>query len=231
MDRIKQYVIRGLRQSREELLAINKDSLTFVGISQWFERWRPTFLQAEGGGGPLIDINIREYVKGHQAHGDVDVLDEVRSRIIGLIDRAIVAIDTREVVRPVLDELILKVKDTKLAALLKEFNSAKDANPNLAAIGFRTIMSLIIRERAKLVKSSSTLATKDDLAFEPDIRLALQEKIFGSAEEKLLQRFLTGGKKDALDNVAHKPGVERVASKDDLSDAVDLLNRLLPTVI
>ena len=56
-------------------------------------------------------------------------------------------------------------------------------------------------------------------------------KIFDSAEERLLRRFLTGGQKDTFDNVAHKPGANALVSKETLSDAVDLLNRLLPTII
>ena len=47
---------------------------------------------------------------------------------------------------------------------------------------------------------------------------------------KLLRRFLTGGQKDTFDNVTYKPGQNALVAKENLSDAVDLLNSLLPTL-
>jgi hypothetical protein len=70
------------------------------------------------------------------------------------------------------------VKDTKLALLLNEFNAVKDSSPNLAAMGFRTILTLIIQERAKQVNPHVPLATRDNLAVDPCIDTALKEHIF-----------------------------------------------------
>jgi hypothetical protein len=115
--------------------------------------------------------------------------------------------------------------------LLIEFNRVKDSNPNLASIGFRTILCLVIRERAKIVRPHLALATKDDLRFEPDINEAIKEHIFTTGEEKLLKTYRDGGNKAKFDNVAHKAGDNMLMNKDDLEDAIDLLNTLLPSLV
>ena len=89
---------------------------------------------------------------------------------------------------------------------------------------------LIIQEKAKLKNPASALATKQDLSLDPLIKAALEEKLFDSGEEKLVRRFLSGGQKDMFDNIAHKPGANSLIEKAHLSDAVDLLNKLLPTI-
>ena len=185
----------------------------------------------EGLGGPLMVVNIGMYVKGYDSISEFEILDEVRQRIIGLIDGAITSIDDKVEVKPLIEELILKVKDSKLATLLKEFNNSKDQNPNISAIGFRTILTLIIKERAKKINPESKLALKDDLKLEPDINEAIKEEIFDSGENRLLKRFRDGGDKDIFDNVAHKPNKDRLINKDELSDAIILLNKLLPTIV
>jgi hypothetical protein len=88
---------------------------------------------------------------------------------------------------------------------------------------------LIIHEKAKQVKPQSKLATKLDLEVDPDIKDALQEKIFSSAEVKRMIRFQS--KKITFENVTPKPGVTYLVGKTDLEDAIDLLNSLLPSII
>ncbi len=218
MDIRKQQTVEELTIARERLLNIRKNDLTNDLIVSWGQQYNQTF-------------NFNHLIQGYVRETDVEILSALRTDIIELLDRTILAIDSQVVIRSVLQEHILKVKDTKLATLLNEFNATKDSTPNLAAIGFRTILTLIIREKAKLTHPYSRLATKDDLGFEPDIRAAIQDHIFSKAEEKHLERFLNGGKKDTFDNVAHKPGANTLVRKDDLEDAVDLLNSLLPSII
>jgi hypothetical protein len=134
-------------------------------------------------------------------------------------------------VRPILSDLVLKVKDTKLATLLGEFNVAKDGQPNLAAIGLRTILCLVIQERAKVVDANSALATRQDLMLHPMLDDAIKTKVFPGGETKLLEAYRRHGLKEGSDNVVHKPGSNMLVTKDDLSAAVDLLNKLLPMVV
>jgi hypothetical protein len=62
------------------------------------------------------------------------------------------------------------------------------------------------------------------------LNAAQNEKLFDSAEQKLLSQFKSGGQKAMFDNIAHKPGGNSLIDKSYLSDAVDLLNKILPTV-
>lgn len=233
MDRLSQKALEEIRASREALLGIKKESLCGKSIVQWFKQWESAFSRAETIlSGSLLAINVWRHMKGYEHETDLEILNEIRLKMVDTLDWAIRAIDnTQPTVKPILDELILKVSDTKLSTLLKEFNAAKDSTPNLASLGFRAIVALIIQERAKRAKPGSRLATKTDLVLEPDIGEALKEKIFDSAEAKLLNRFLSSGKKDIFDNVAHKPGMNTLVIKDDLAEAVELLNRLLPTIL
>ena len=84
-------------------------------------------------------------MQGFENETDIDVLDDLRSGIVSYLDNTMVNLDRKQIVKPVLDDLISKVKDAKLATLLNEFNRAKDTNPNLSAIGFRTLITLIIK--------------------------------------------------------------------------------------
>jgi hypothetical protein len=59
-----------------------------------------------------------------------------------------------------LDDLILKVKEEKLSTLLREFNAIKNQQPNSAAIVLRTIVCLIIQEKAKLAQPGGALAIR-----------------------------------------------------------------------
>jgi hypothetical protein len=65
---------------------------------------------------------------------------------------------------PFPEATVLKTKDVKLSTLLREFNAIKNPYPNSAAIVLRTIICLIIQERAKLTKPDSELAKTQDLA-------------------------------------------------------------------
>jgi len=233
MDRIKQLAIEDLRRSREDLLSIRKGQLSFDVIYRWLEKWASAFRRAETIKADLIVFNIQRRLAGFESVQDIEAFNELRGVFITYLDEVIVGIDKTQVVKPILDELISKVKDTKLSMLLLEFNRAKDINPNLAALGFRTILALIIIERAKIVAPQSPLATRGDISFEREIKEALSSNppIFSSGEQKLLKRHLTGGEKDRFDNVAHKLGDNAIINKDDLNDGVSLLISLLPTIL
>lgn len=227
---LKQHAVAGLRKAREDLLTEPKETLTHQIVLNWYRKWVQQIQQAEGAGANIMRQNIAMYLQGHEA-STYDVIYDVCLRIVGLLDRNIMNLDNSQTVIPVLDGLILKVADTKLSTLLKEFNSGKDAQPNSAAVVFRTILMLIIQERAKRTKPHANIATDQDLDLNKCLNAALNEKLFDSAEQKLLAQFKSGGQKGIFDNIAHKPGSNSLIEKDYLSDAVDLLNKLLPTVI
>jgi hypothetical protein len=162
---------------------------------------------------------------------DPQIFDAVRAALVDQLDYEIKVIDATVIVRTVLEDYIIRVKDVKLATLLREFNETKDIQPNVAAIGFRTILGMVIGIRAALNDPNSALAKQQDLKFEPDIKAAIAGKIFDEGQIKRLQRFLTGGQKDKFDIVAHKRGGNALVLKDNLSDAVELLNALLPSIL
>jgi hypothetical protein len=104
-----------------------------------------------------------------------------------MLDEIIRGIDSTQIV-----ETILEANITKLAALLNEFNAIKEAVPNAAAVLFRTVLALVLKERAKIRAPNDSLATATDLSLEPSIKKSLgsgHPKIFGGAEERLLKRF------------------------------------------
>lgn len=228
MDRLRLPAAEQLRVARKELVETPKDSLTGDTIGAWVTRWSTVFERAEALTGALLLVNIGHFMQGYWEEEDVDLCDELRVRVADLLDGVVRQLDTSQPVRPILQDNILRTSDTKLATLLQEFDQVQTRAPNLSAIAFRTILTLIIRERAKIVAPSSTLATKDDLGFEPDIKEAVKQGIFSAADARLLKRYLAGGDKDVFDNVAHKP--EALVAPDELEDAVNLLNRLLPAL-
>jgi hypothetical protein len=229
LDALKAYVIEQLRTARQELLSTSNDELTLARMGEWKAKyWDLALVPASRLPGHAHFCNVfGYYIQAIPAQAP-------RSRLVGMVDDNIRGIDATQIVETVLEANIKKVKDTKLAALLNEFNVIKDTAPNAASVLYRTILSLTLQERAKIKEPTSALATATDLSPEPSIRKALGEgghaKIFDSAEEKLVRRFLTGGQKDTFDNVAHKPGQNALVAKENLSDAVDLLNSLLPTL-
>jgi len=230
MDKLKEHVISKLRDSRKALLEIPKTNLTGQSILEWHNFWREVLNRPDTLSGQLLPINISQRMDGFWNETDSDVCLILRSRVIELIDSSIQAIDSKQVVKPILEDQISKISDTKLATLLIEFNSTRVNQPNLAASGFRTILPLIIRERAKRVDPENELAIKDDIGFEPDINKAISHAtLFNAAEKKLIKRYVSGGDKDSFDNVVHKPIY--LIEKGELDDAIDLLNHLLPTII
>jgi hypothetical protein len=229
MSILQEAAVKNLRELRSELLATQKQNLTFAILVAWHSKSRDAILAAgQVLGSPASTWNpMSQRLHGYAKTTDPDILDAIRDGLVESIDSMITAVDSKQTVRPVLDELILKIKDTKLSTLLKEFNASKDLQPNLAAIGFRTILCLVIIEIAKLRNPSSKLASREDLALDPIIQQALDEKAFDDGESRLVERF-RGGSKVKLDIVAHKPGDKSLVDKDDLSSAVDtLLNHLL----
>lgn len=230
MNLLRQKVIEALRQAREELLAIKKDSLTSNFLIDWYKAHNSLWLKT-------ARYNVSSWLRfmailrGYEEEDDIDVLENLRGDLVEVLDEAITHIDGLSVIRSVLEERIVRVKDTKLSALLNEFAATKDTAPNVAAIGFRTILSLIIQERAKIANPASSLATRTDLALDQMMRDALREHIFSDAEQRLLNRFANGGQKDTFDNITHKPGALYLIDKSNLEDAVDLLNMLLAHII
>lgn len=230
MDQLKEHIIRRLREGREALLGIPKDQLDGPAILNWYHGWKSVLVRADTMSGHLLPVNIEHRMSGFWDEADHDVSLILRTRVIELIDQSIQAVDAKQVVKPLLEDLISRVADTKLATLLAEFNTARVSQPNLACGGFRTILPLIIRERAKRVDPSHALATKDDIGFEPDINAAIKHpSLFNAAEKKLISRYVKGGDKDSFDNVVHKP--DYLIDKNELEDAVNLLNHLLPTIV
>jgi hypothetical protein len=235
MKALTAYIIEQLRASREELLAISNDELTCARITAWqVKYWELALVPASRLPGHVHFCNSFGYViQAVPQQAPPQVVQDLRARVVGMLDENIRGIDSTQIVETILEASIKKVRDTKLAALLNEFNTIKAAAPNDAAVLFRTILSLVLQERAKIKAPNGSLATATDLSLEPSIKKSLGDshpKIFDSAEERLLKRFLTGGQKDAFDNVAHKPGSNALIAKENHSDVVDLLNSLLPTL-
>lgn len=235
MKALTAYVIEQLRASREELLAIPNDELTCARITEWRAKyWDLALVPASRLPGHVHFCNYFGHViQAVPQQAPLPVVQDLRARIVGMLDENIRGIDSTQIVETILEANIKRVKDTKLAALLNEFNTIKESAPNAAAVLFRTVLSLVLQERAKIKAPSGLLAIATDLALEPSIKKSLGDghpKIFDSAEERLLKRFLAGGQKDTFDNVAHKPGPNALIAKENLSDAVDLLNSLLPTL-
>lgn len=219
-------------QARASLLAIEHALLSGPTIKSWFVQHQTIFAQAESLCGTLINYNIaNNYMNGFWNEADGEVVTACRDRILRLLDSTIQALDVQQEVRPVLDDLILRVQNEKLHRLLVEFNAIREVQCNIAGIGFRTILALIIQERARVVDSESWIAQADDFnSFEKAIKYALNRaNLFDSAAQKHLRRYLEGTLKDSLDNVAHKS--DYLIEPDDLSLAVDLLNKLLPSIV
>jgi hypothetical protein len=222
MSLLQQHTVQRLRDFRAGLLAIGDTDLSYKTME--------TFLVENRGAVDAVHAynTIIHRLIPYQKISDIAILEAVRQEVVQIIDSQITASDAQEVVRPIFDDLILKVQETKLAALLNEFNASKEKQPNLAAIGLRTILCLVIQQRALLVRPTESLATRQDLALQPMLDDAIRLKIFSQAQTKLLDAYRRHGLKERSDNVAHKPGADNLVSKDDLSAAVNLLNGLLP---
>jgi hypothetical protein len=221
-----QHRIKSFQEFRAGLLDLKKADLTHQVLVDY--RYGNASKLAGIAGGTHNQIGyLLESVKSID---DVDVLDSARDELIKIIDGCLTGMTGQGHVRPILDDLILKVKDTKLSTLLREFNAAKEQQPNLAAIGLRTIICLVIQERAKVLDATSALSTRQDLSLQPMLEDAIKQNVFPEGQTKLLQAYRRQGLKEHSDNVVHKPGSDMLVSKDDLAGAVDLLNKLLPTI-
>jgi hypothetical protein len=233
MSGIKQKkALADLQLARGELLAIPKKDLTYAALLAWWSNWVGPISAAGGVAGSMgaATTPIKMELQGREKETDPDLFDAMRDDIVACLDDTAKKVDAKHVVRPILEELILKTKDTKLATLLREFNDTKDRQPNLAAIGFRTIIGLVLVEIAKVRAPNGKVAALKDVSVDKVINMTLDEKFLQPAEAELIKRFQDGAKVK-LDIVAHKPtenGERTLIDKDDLSAAVDnLLNHLL----
>jgi len=210
-------LIQELREAREGLLNINFATGTIDGVNGifppwdqvrvWLDKWSPTFrrLSAFLDGQVYIQGDIRNKLDGLEQETDAEIYNELRPVFVGFIDAALKRLDQKYQVKSLLEEYTTRVTDTKLAVLLNEFNVVKDVAPNHAAIGFRTILSLVIQEKAKRVNSTSRTATRTDLAPQPMIDGARNENIFTQDEQRLVDSFASTHR-NIYDIVAHRPG-------------------------
>ncbi len=225
MSALTEFKIKSLQEFRAGILDLNKSDLTPQVLMSYFET---NIAKVKPLGASLLNP-LGRFLSSIVGADNTTVLDSARDEVVRMVDGAILQV-SGEPVRSLLGDLILKVKDTKLATLLHEFNDAKDGQPNIAAIGLRTILCLIIQERAKIADATNDLATQQDLKLQPMLDAAIATKIFGEGETKLLDAFRRRGLKEKSDNVVHKPGSNMLVTKEDLSATVDLLNKLLPTL-
>jgi hypothetical protein len=228
-----------LREAREDLLNINfatdttnrmrrNASRPYTLIDGWLFKWMPTFKKLPAMSGMYIQLDIDRQLNGYEQETDPEIFNELRPAIVAFIDHGLRTLDREHVVKPLLQEYIKRVQDTKLAELLKEFDAAKDTSPNLTAMGFRTILSLIIQEKAKKVSPTSRTATRTDLAPQSVIDSARNEQILSKDEQRLLDSFVSTHK-DIYDFVTHRPSI--LIDKNEVDIMVDLLNKLLPSII
>jgi hypothetical protein len=225
MSALTEFKLKLLHEFRANLLDLRKDQLTLPLLQKCVS---DNYKSVTPMGANLVNP-LGQLIGTFAGIEDVDVLDAARDQVVAMIDGSIASL-AGQPVRSILEDLILKVKDTKLSTLLKEFNAIKDHQPNLAAIGLRTIICLIIQERAKITDPQGRLATRPDLELDPMLREATAGT-FPPGETKLLKGFQDRGLKVMIDQVVHKPGENMLIKTDDLSAAVDLLNKLLPTIV
>jgi hypothetical protein len=227
MSEIIRRAISAIQDTRDNLAILSEPDVTNSVILLAYETCNAQMQRIDSGISGEFLFAFRPFLSEH----DPVILSECRYRMIEYIDRAISFSLTLEPPKPILDTLITKISDRKISTLLKEFNTSRIHSPNISAISFRTILSLIIAKRAKLVDPESRFSNKQDLAFEPDINYAIDNKIFDEGATRLLKRFKESGGKDVFDIVAHKKGETSLIEIHDLSDTVDLLNYLLPSII
>ena len=227
MSALTALKIKLLQGFRAGILEIKKDDLTSQVLSAY---WNANVSAIAPMGASLINP-LGQFISSIGAIQDIDALDAARDDIVRMVDVSISGLSGAPV-RPILEELIVKVKDAKLSTLLKEFNAIKDHQPNLAAIGLRTIICLIILEKAKLTRPAEALAKTTDLMLKPMLESAIKIKIFDEGETKLLKAFEQQGLKETFDNVVHKPGDNALIKSDDLSALVqNTLNKLLAATV
>jgi hypothetical protein len=125
MSTLTEVKLTKLHEFRTGLLNLKKSDLTPKAIFDYWESNRDK-LRPSG----VVD-NLGRFIQSIQDIDDKDALDGARDNLVAMIDATITAVGGAAV-RPILDDLILKIKDTKLSTLLREFNSAKDGQPNIA---------------------------------------------------------------------------------------------------
>jgi hypothetical protein len=158
MSNLKPFILKSLREMREELVGMNKSDLTFKKLNDLLPQYR------SGLAGSGVYNRVSNMMSAHQYAEDIDLLNAVRFDTVAMVDEAIVAVDGEQAVQPILEQYIPRVTDTKVANLLSEFNAIKDRAPNLAAIGFRTILSHLIQEQAKAANPDHKFSKQEDLA-------------------------------------------------------------------
>ncbi len=229
MDILKQLSINEMKQARESLLSLPKDCNLLLNLNGWFNAWENAlnrFDSVRGGIGTFK--TLWSMYSNFSTVNDIEILSALRSSMVEMLDERVRIFDEKIIIRSILEQYISKIADTKLAALLSEFNQMKDKAPNFTAIGFRTILCLIIYEKAKHITQPPRFVTRGDLNLEEMLREAIEHNYFSSGGTRVLKRF-RDTKKDIFDNLSHKPGV--LAHKDTLEDVVDMLNELLPEII
>ncbi len=233
MELRKRKLVEELRAARESLLDINfyESDRPWLPVTEWLHSWDTTFRKCNTLGRGLVNIanTIATELDGYQHEADAEIFDELRPKFVGYIDWAISIIHEQDhEVKPVLEDYIKRIKDTKLAEMLKEFNISKDTSPNLVAIGFRTILALAVQEKAKRMKPQSNTASRTDLSVDRMLDSARTDGILTSDEWRLIESF-KATHKDIYDFVGHRPSV--LVNKDEVDTMVDLLNKLLPSII
>jgi hypothetical protein len=169
METLKAYAIEQLRGAREELLAISNDELTLERIGEWRTKyWDLALVPASRLPGHAHFCNsFGHVIQAVPSVAPPSVVQDLRKRLVGMVDDNIRGIDATQIVETILEANIKRVRDTKLAALLNEFNAIKETAPNAAGVLFRTILSLTLQERAKIKEPTSALASATDLSPEP----------------------------------------------------------------
>jgi hypothetical protein len=227
MSALTDAKLKLLHGFRAGILDLNKADLTPQALSAY---WSANHSAIQPMGANLINP-LGQFIGSISAIHDIDALDAARDEIVRMVDASISSLSGVPV-RPLLEDLIVKVKDAKLSTLLREFNAVKDHQPNIAAIGLRTIICLIIQEKAKLTQPEGALAKTQDLMLKPMLRSAIEDKIFSEGETKLLKAFEQQGLKETFDNVVHKPGSGALIRTDDLSSLVqNTVNKLLAAIV
>jgi len=243
MELRRRKLAQELREAREDLLNINfatddinyrvsNASRLYTLVYAWLTRWDATFSKSSMLGHGMVNIrsSVMRELDGYELEEDIEIFHELRPVFVGFIDLGLSIIDQEYEVKPVLEDYIKRVKDTKLAELLKEFNVSKDTSPNLVAIGFRTILALIIQERAKRLDPKSNTATRTDIALDKMIDSARNDNVLSSDDQRLLDSFRSTHK-DIYDFVAHRPSANKMVDKSEVATMVDLLNKFLPEII
>src|SRR5438105_266872 len=117
-----------LREAREDLLNVNfaTDTTNIINFSrpyalvvEWLSRWDATFRKSNMLGHRMVNItsSVSRELDGYQHEEDIEVFHELRPVFVGFIDMGLSIIDQEHQVKPVLEEYMKRVKDTKLAAM------------------------------------------------------------------------------------------------------------------